>query len=140
MGLDQYAYKRDADEDEDGNITIAEWRKHNRLHGWMEELWEDKGRPNFNKSQSQAMGDFNCQPVELTLSDIEQLEAHITNKSLPDTQGFFFGDDSYSWDEDDEGNKLPEGGYHYKETDLEFIRDARQALQDGKKVFYDSWW
>ena len=118
MGLDQYAYKRDAGEDEDGNITIAEWRKHNRLHGWMEELWEDKGRPNFNESQSQAMGDFNCQPVELTLSDIEQLEAHITNKSLPDTQG----------------------GYFYKETDLEFIRDARQALQDGKKVFYDSWW
>ena len=140
MGLDQYAYKRDADEDEDGNITIAEWRKHNRLHGWMEELWEDKGRPNFTNSESQPMGDFNCQPVELTLSDIEQLEAHITNKSLPDTQGFFFGDDSYSWDKDDEGNKLPEGGYYYKETDLQFIEDARQALQDGKKVFYDSWW
>ena len=140
MGLDQFAYKRDADEDEDGNITIAEWRKHNRLQGWMEDLWEDKGRPNFNSSQSQAMGDFNCQPVELTLSDIEQLEAHITNKSLPDTQGFFFGDDSYSWDEDSEGNKLPEGDYYYKETDLEFIRDARQALEEGKKVFYNSWW
>jgi len=140
MGLDQYAYKRDADEDEDGNITIAEWRKHNRLHGWMEELWEDKGRPNFTNSESQPMGDFNCQPVELTLSDIEQLEAHITNKSLPDTQGFFFGDDSYSWDKDGEGNKLSEGGYYYKETDLQFIEDARQALEDGKKVFYDSWW
>jgi hypothetical protein len=140
MGLDQYAYKRDADEGEDGNITIAEWRKHNRLHGWMEELWEDKGRPNFTNSESQPMGDFNCQPVELTLSDIEQLEAHITNKSLPDTQGFFFGNDSYSWDEDAEGNKLPEGDYYYKETDLQFIEDARQALEDGKKVFYDSWW
>ena len=58
MGLDQYAYKRDADEDEDGNITIAEWRKHNRLQGWMEDLWEDKGRPNFNKSDSQANGGF----------------------------------------------------------------------------------
>lgn len=140
MGLDQYAYKRDADEGEDGNITIAEWRKHNRLHGWMEELWEDKGRPNFTNSESQPMGDFNCQPVELTLSDIEQLEAHISNKSLPDTQGFFFGNDSYSWDEDGEGNKLPEGDYYYKETDLQFIEDARQALEEGKKVFYDSWW
>jgi len=143
MGLDQFAYKRDADEDEDGNITIAEWRKHNRLHGWMEELWEDKGRPfegNLDNLNDSFGSSFNCVPVELTLSDIEQLEAHITNKSLPDTQGFFFGDDSYSWDEDSEGNKLPEGGYFYKEADLEFIRDARQALQDGKKVFYDSWW
>ena len=73
-------------------------------------------------------------------TDIEQLEAHISNKSLPDTQGFFFGNDSYSLDEDAEGNKLPEGDYYYKETDLQFIEDARQALQDGKKVFYDSWW
>ena len=143
MGLDQYAYKRDADEDEDGNITIAEWRKHNRLHGWMEELWEDKGRPfegNLDDLNDSFGSSFNCVPVELTLSDIEQLEAHITNKSLPDTQGFFFGDDSYSWDEDDEGNKLSEGGYYYKETDLEFIKDAREALGEGKKVFYDSWW
>ena len=129
MGLDQYAYKRDADEDEDGNITIAEWRKHNRLQGWMEDLWEDKGRPNFKKSESQAMGDFNCQPVELTVSDIEQFEAHVTNKSLPETQGFFFGSDSYE-----------EYEKHHKETDLQFIEDAREALGDGKKVFYDSWW
>ena len=129
MGLDQFAYKRDADEDEDGNITIAEWRKHNRLQGWMEDLWEDKGRPNFNSSQSQARGDFNCQPVELTLSDIEQLEAHITNKTLPETGGFFFGADSYEEYEE-----------YYKETDLQFIEDARQALQDGKKVYYNSWW
>ena len=143
MGLDQYAYKRDADEGEDGNITIAEWRKHNRLQGWMEDLWEDKGRPfegNLDNLNDNFGSSFNCVPVELTLSDIEQLEAHITNKSLPDTQGFFFGDDSYSWDKDDEGNKLPEGDYFYKETDLEFIRDARQALEEGKKIFYSSWW
>ena len=103
MGLDQYAYKRDADEDEDGNITIAEWRKHNRLQGWMEDLWEDKGRPfegNLDDLNDSFGSSFNCVPVELTLSDIEQLEAHISNKSLPDTQGFFFGNDSYSWDED----------------------------------------
>lgn len=129
MGLDQYAYKRDAGEDEDGNITIAAWRKHNRLHGWMEELWEGKGRPNFNKSQSQAMGDFNCQPVELTLSDIEELEGHITDKSLPETGGFFFGIDSYEEYEE-----------YYKEADLQFVEDAREALGEGKKIFYNSWW
>jgi|TARA_R110000823_G_C15717457_1_gene478248 hypothetical protein len=133
MGLDQYAYKRDADEDEDGNITIAEWRKHNRLQGWMEDLWEDKGRPyegNLDDINPLGIGtDFNCIPVELTLSDIEQLEAHITNKTLPETGGFFFGADSYEEYEE-----------YYKETDLQFVEDAREALGEGKKIFYSSWW
>jgi len=131
MGLDQYAYKRDADEDEDGNITIAEWRKHNRLQGWMEDLWEDKGRPNWEKEDEQegSFGAFNGVLVELTLSDIEQFEAHVTNKTLPETGGFFFGSDSYEEYEE----------YH-KETDLQFIKDARKALGDGKKVSYDSSW
>jgi hypothetical protein len=127
MGLDQYAYKRDADEGEDGNITIAEWRKHNRLQGWAEALWRGKGRP--YKGNLDDITDFNCIPVELTLSDIEELEGHITNKSLPETGGFFFGIDSYEEYEE-----------YYKETDLQFVEDAREALGEGKKIFYNSWW
>ena len=120
--------------------SLADWRKHNRLHGWMEELWEEKGRPNHEEHLDQSpMGDFNCVPVRLTLSDLEQLEAHIHNKVLPETGGFFFGDDSFNWT-DDEGNEFANGDYYYKEVDLEFIGLARKALQEGKKVFYDSWW
>ncbi len=130
MGLDQYAYASSEIKSEDRE-EIAYWRKHNRLQGWMEQLWEKKGRPHFNDIEN-PLGDFNCQPVELTLSDIEQLEAHVENKSLPETGGFFFGGDSYADYED------PEWGY--KKTDLEFIGLARTALQEGKKVFYDSWW
>jgi hypothetical protein len=122
MGLDQYAYRREADETADDNITIAEWRKHNRLHGWMEDLHRDRGGDETDTS-------FNCVEVELTVSDIEQLEAHVENKVLPETTGFFFGGDSY--DEYEE--------YH-KETDLNFIKDAYEALADGKKVYYNSWW
>ena len=122
MGLDQYAYRREADEDEDGNITIAEWRKHNRLHGWMEELYRDRGGAETGNS-------FNCVELELTESDIEQLEAHVTDKALPETEGFFFGGDSYEEYEE----------YH-KNTDLDFIKDAYEALAEGKKVYYNSWW
>jgi len=129
MGLDQYAYRRLPDEDSDCNVTIVDWRKHNRLHGWMEQLWEDKGRPNFKEADSQAMGDFNCVEVEVTLSDLEQLEAHIVDKKLPETGGFFFGSDSYEEYEE----------YH-KETDLKFILEAREAIADGQKVYYSSWW
>ena len=53
MGLDQYAYARDPriqrdEEDEDdwgGDVHIMDWRKHNRLQGYMEQLWESKGCP-----------------------------------------------------------------------------------------------
>lgn len=139
MGLDQFAYRRLPHEDSDDNITISEWRKHNRLQGWMEQLWEDKGRPNFEEADSQAMGDFNCVELEITLSDLEQLEAHVENKSLPETSGFFFGDDSFSWaDENDKPFK--DGGYFHKETDQEFIREAREAIADGQKVYYNCWW
>jgi hypothetical protein len=137
MGLDQYAYASSEIKSEDRE-EIGYWRKHNRLQGWMEKLWEDKGRPHFNDIEN-PLGDFNCQPVELTLSDIEQLEAHVENKALPETGGFFFGDDSFGWTDDD-GNPPAEGDYYYKKTDLEFIALAREALQKGKKVFYDSWW
>jgi hypothetical protein len=68
---------------------------------------------------------FNCQPIRLTMSDLDQLEMHIKNNNLPDTQGFFFGDDS-----DD----------YYKAIDLKFIINARQAILDGYDVYYSSWW
>ena len=105
---------------------MAYWRKHNRLHGYMESLYIDKG----NELGLSAYGtDFNCVELELSESDIEQLEAHIEKKSLPNTQGFFFGNDSYAEYEE-----------HYKEDDLSFIKNAREAFAEGKKVFYNSWW
>lgn len=137
MGLDQYAYAKD----ENGETEhLAEWRKHNRLQGYMEKLWEDKGRPfDGEKDEGNPMGDFNCVPVELTLTDLEQLEAVIVEKDMPETGGFFFGSDSYSWEQDD-GTPYKDGNYFYKETDLQFISDAYKAMAKGNKVFYSSWW
>jgi hypothetical protein len=56
---------------------------------------------------------------------LDNLEKSITSKTLPETAGFFFGSDS------DE---------YYKENDLEFIRKAREALDAGLHVEYNSWW
>jgi hypothetical protein len=126
MGLDQYAFAREViksdDEEEPVDIDIAQWRKHNRLQGWMENLYRDK-HPNSTK-------EFNCEEVELTTEDLDRLESDINNKALPETGGFFFGDDSYSWPEQKE----------IQEYDLAFIKEARQYLQDGRKVYYSSWW
>ena len=62
MGLDQYAYAKTS-EDSEEQEELAYWRKHNRLHGWMEDLYRDKG----NAVEHEAFGNsFNCVEVELT--------------------------------------------------------------------------
>jgi hypothetical protein len=93
----------------------------------MENLWEEKGRPNINADQEgSAFGsDFNCVDLELSLEDIDALEASVKGDELPETGGFFFGDDSSEY---------------YRESDLEFCENARKALADGQTVVYSSWW
>jgi len=124
MGLDQFAYYIDNNGKRE---EIACWRKHPNLQGWMESRWEMKGRPGDREEDSIMgdMGDFNCIPLELNHDDLDDLEYAITNSKLPETDGFLFGTDS-----DDE----------YKAQDLEFIQKAREALDGGLTVCYDSWW
>ena len=130
MGLDQYAAVRLDTKDEEGNWDTEElacWRKHPSLQGWMENLWEEKGRPNINADQEDSAfgSDFNCVDLELSLEDIDALEAAIKGDELPETGGFFFGDDSSE---------------RYKKEDIRFCNAARKALKDGQTVVYSSWW
>ena len=136
MGLDMYAYvaARAGQQDEfyEGSeldkesgeyvnakvtkpIEIAYWRKHPNLHGWMEQLYRERG----------GEGDFNGDELELTWEDLEQLEKDIKQSHLPETSGFFFGDPA-----DD----------YYREQDLAFIKEARSQLFLGLRVFYNSSW
>jgi hypothetical protein len=128
MGLDMYAYvatragqqeeywQQDADVDGVSKPReIAYWRKHPNLHGWMRRLWESKGNE----------GGFNGDELELTYEDLERLELDVIAGTLPSTSGFFFGNDANE---------------HYREQDLEFIKNARAELFMGLKVFYNSSW
>ena len=125
MGLDMYAYavsKRDAI----GEFEMAQdsekeelhyWRKHHDLHGWMENLYRDKG------------GDadsFNCIPVELTVDDLDNLQQALLDDDLPRTQGFFFGDNPPDLES--------------MRDDLMFVQKCRIAIKEGKVVYYNSWW
>ena len=125
MGLDMYAYavsKRDAI----GEFEMAQdsekeelhyWRKHHDLHGWMENLYRDKG------------GDadsFNCIPVELTVDDLDNLQQALLEDNLPRTSGFFFGDNPPDLET--------------MREDLMFVQKCRIAIKEGKVVYYDSWW
>ena len=120
MGLDMYAYMTTETPAQpvDFKVTDASqffyWRKHPDLHGWMEDLYREKG------GQEQ----FNCVPVQLTAEDLDRLEGAILKRELPNTEGFFFGDS--------DGSEI--------EDDLAFITNARKAIIEGYTVFYDSWW
>jgi hypothetical protein len=124
MGLDQFAFAVDNNGEKQ---ELACWRKHPNLQGYMENLWAVKGKPGLDDANMGGLGlsDFNCIPLELNSDDLDDLEDAVRGSGLPSTAGFFFGSDS-----DD----------YYKSQDLEFIEKAREALDSGLTVVYDSWW
>lgn len=94
---------------------IAYWRKHPGLHGFFKAEWESLGNE----------GNFNGDELEITWDMLERLEYDVRNGELPETRGFFFGNDASDY---------------YREQDLEFIKNARAELFLGLKVFYNSSW
>ncbi len=97
---------------------IHYWRKHPNLHGWMENLYRDKGGDKHS--------DFNGECVVLTLNDLEDLEHDLKQFDLPDTSGFFFGQSQTNEEE--------------LKDDLEFVTKAREHINEGRTVYYTSWW
>jgi hypothetical protein len=126
MGLDMYAFTVKADSFgdrvvdavlDDDAVQICYWRKFNALHGWMEDLYRLKGG---------AKDSFNCTTVRLDLKDLDRLEMDTGNNKLVPVNGFFFGSQEI----------YPED----LESVADFVKLSRQAIADGKAVFYDSWW
>jgi hypothetical protein len=138
MGLDMFSYRakqtplketdeifgpeneQEVDESSKGQFDHEEffyWRKHPNLHGWMEELYREKG------GESDT---FNCTPVVLTTEDLDNLEAAIKGGELPNTNGFFFGES--------------EGDEEEINEDLRFVTEARNSIAEGYTVWYDSSW
>jgi hypothetical protein len=123
MGLDMYAYATKAKLNKEVDFSetnlkgeeLHYWRKHPNLHGWMQNLYESKG----GKSDS-----FNGDCVVLDSEDLDNLEEDIKDGNLPNTSGFFFGNS--------DGEETAD--------DLLFVSKAREAIANGKTVYYTSWW
>lgn len=128
MGLDMYAFSVNPKKCKNYSELSCEynegykpeelhyWRKHHDLHGWMENLYRSKG----------GEEEFNCQKVMVTKEDLDELEKDIISCKLPQTTGFFFGDNPPNEDSIND--------------DLLFIAKARKAIDEGNVVYYDSWW
>ena len=126
MGLDMYAFSTKAKPKTEVDFEtknfepqdeVAYWRKHPNLHGWMQNLYDMKGG---------TSSDFNGDCVVLDSEDLDNLEQDIKDGNLPDTSGFFFGESS--------------NGDEENENDLLFVTKAREAISEGKTVYYTSWW
>jgi hypothetical protein len=129
MGLDQYCYTKIGCSEHE----LAYFRKHPNLHGWMEQLWRERGKPGIEQDFDEQAREsywgsaFNGIPIELSFDDIDRLEQDNANGKLAElkTTGFFFGAAS-----DDV----------YRDAVAEFCRRARAELFLGLPVYYNSSW
>ena len=127
MGLDQYAYidaERVTNQDGDPVTTGSKeyyWRKHSRLHEFMQSKWEDRGYEHK----------FNCEDLELNLHDMFQLAEAINNKYKD-----FTSDGHYFWGHEYQSEAVTDNF----EQDIDFVIDGIRSLLQGKTVIYSCWW
>jgi hypothetical protein len=118
MGLDQYA----------GRYT---WRKHARLQQFMNEMWH-KQNPNGKTDDGMNLG-FNGgdKPVIIDKNVIKALEVAIKSDFFE-----YFCHDGFFW-----GQQFQEESVkRYKKQDKQFLKEAKQAIKDGKPLKYECSW
>jgi len=134
MGLDMFVYAKKTDLADDVQVDfdidydwdrdeICYWRKHPNLHGWMFDLYLQKG--------GQSSEGFNGDTLRLNHEDVNALEKAIIDDELPNTSGFFFG---HSPQKDDDYYEQA------KSNDFECVKKIRDALDAGLTVWYNSSW
>jgi len=140
-----------------------DWRKHSRLHNLMQTIWfckkyEGTPVPKDEKQVRNTIGDklyipedqedraflyrgltasigtvlpeFNCVNVQLDVTDIKVIRNFVEKGELP------FCADGMFW-----GHQFQEDAMkQYKEQDMEFCDKALKWLEEGKEVYYSSWW
>lgn len=122
MGLDAYAFAINYQPTESVDFTLPpeidpegtlffQWRKNWCIQDIMAQIYFDKGGEDCS---------FNCAKVVLDEDDLVYLEEAIRQA--------------------DYENESPEYREIERERDLNFVRQAREKIQQGFTVFYDSWW
>ena len=121
MGLDAYLFATNEEISEvdfstpDDHEEVAYFRKHPDLHGWCEERYRERNG---------ADDTFNCVNLRLTLDDLLDLQDATRHGKLPETRGFFFGES--------DGDK-------YEALEAALV-ECIDLTEQGKNIFYHSWW
>ncbi|WP_298362804.1 phosphoglycerate kinase [uncultured Litoreibacter sp.] len=122
MGLDQYAYIKNAESGDEGESPKFIWRKHSQLQTFMEALYTE--RTGLDAT------DLNCGELMLQASDIDRLEKAVEDSALPHCEGGFFYGHQF---QDEQASE-------YRDYDLDFCAWARTQIQAGSSVIYSCWW
>ena len=119
MGLDMYAYfvPKGEEPNEHNQTEMQYWRKFNALHGWMEDLYRERGGEAEH---------FNCIPLKLEEADLDRLLNDMKQDKLAPREGFFFGEQEI---------RMADFVSAYG-----FVGLAKSLIAMGKDIYYDSWW
>lgn len=134
MGLDMFLFGRKSLWDgrnaqvrtEDGykidaiHIELGYWRKHPNLHGYIVEHF--------------AEGVDECQEIALDASAIEQIITAVMTKTLPTTEGFFFGVSDDTVEQVSEDCRILRGALEWLNAD----KSAPDELM--RSVYYQASW
>ncbi len=135
MGLDQYAYRvkmanvrSDINfkagttydnvtklDDLGNNMDFAYWRKFYPLDNWMQRLYIKRG----------GKDGFNCNLVRLYEEDLDKL--------YNEAQHLDFYEGGYC------SSAQEEKEYEYSHL-MEFIKEAKEAIDEGDAIYYSNWW
>lgn len=101
-------------------LEMGYWRKHPNLHGYIVETF--------------AEGVDECQEIELSADDLHQIATAIRDKSLPHTEGFFFGDSAWHDGKEEEYALIFEKAAEWKSTKLDKDKEFY------RQVYYRASW
>ena len=126
MGLDQYA---------EGLDKEFYWRKHARLQEFMSrEHAKQNPKDKRNDSDLEHLGfngDSKNPNVNITKELLDRLEKAIKNDYCE-----YFANDGFFW-----GQQFQEeSAKGYKDQDMQFLKAARKALEDGRTIKYSCSW
>lgn len=120
---DRYSHKMTKKTLEDGfevrriEVELGYWRKHPNLHGYIVNTF--------------ASGKDECQQIDLSKENLENIITAVNEKRLPHTEGFFFGQ-SYNNEEE-------------REKDIKIILGALKWLEPSgdksyRRIYYQASW
>ena len=145
MGLDQYAHLRGKeididrwyDDTKDESCSEQDqfiWRKHARLQVFMDKEHKKQNEKRQMDTDLGHLGFNSDADVPHVLIDIDVLDR--LEKQIKDGYPDCFCSDGFFW-----GQQFQElSAKEYKDQDLEFVKWARQQIQDGKEVVYECSW
>lgn len=102
------------------HIELGYWRKHPNLHGYIVEHF--------------AEGVDECQEIALDASAIEQIITAVMTKTLPTTEGFFFGVSNDTVEQVSEDCRILRGALEWLNAD----KSAPDELM--RSVYYRASW